>query len=102
LPITVTAKANHDDIEVSVHNEGSCIPEQEQRVIFDPLRRAAVKERQESSGTAGLGLGLYIARQIAEAHGGVIDVDSAPDRGTSFVVRLPRKPKASSATAGMT
>jgi two-component system sensor kinase FixL len=38
----------------------------------------------------GLGLGLYISRQIVEAHGGWIDVDSSPGAGSTFRIALPR------------
>ncbi|UUZ51687.1 ATP-binding protein [Massilia sp. B-10] len=37
----------------------------------------------------GLGLGLYIARQLAESHGGTLDVESAPDQGAAFRLTLP-------------
>jgi signal transduction histidine kinase len=62
---------------------GVVIPESEQARIFEQFVRAAPK------GTGGLGLGLYIARQIVEAHGGRIRVESRPDEGAAFFVTLP-------------
>jgi signal transduction histidine kinase len=52
--------------------------------IFDPFERAVPKEH-----FGGLGLGLYVAWAITDAHGGSIDVKSAPGEGSTFVVRLP-------------
>lgn len=101
-PVTVAAKGLNGSVSVSVHNQKGTISNEEQRVIFDPLRRVAIQRRRDHSGGAGLGLGLYIARQIAEAHEGSIDVESSPEAGTTFTVRLPRRPKASAATAGLT
>ena len=43
-------------------------------------------------GSVGLGLGLYLARGITEAHAGSLEVDSAPGRGTRFTMRLPLEP----------
>jgi signal transduction histidine kinase len=53
--------------------------------VFSPFERTPSKEQF----AGGLGLGLYLAREIAEAHGGSIDVTSRIDEGTTFVVRLP-------------
>ena len=50
--------------------------------------------------TPGLGLGLYISREIVEAHGGRIDVKTAPGEGTAFTVRLPRAEPLHSAATG--
>lgn len=44
----------------------------------------------------GIGLGLYIARRMAEAHGGTVDVESSAEAGTTFSMRLPRSPRAAS------
>jgi signal transduction histidine kinase len=44
-----------------------------------------------SKGTEGTGLGLFIANNIAQAHAGNISVESEIDRGTRFIVRIPRK-----------
>ncbi len=54
--------------------------------LFDPFRRAAHAKR------GGLGLGLYIVRQIALAHGGICDVRSDAESGTRFTITWPRAP----------
>lgn len=101
-PVTVTSEGTEEEIAVKVHNEGAPIPEPVQRVIFDPLRRAVFRDGDQSPANAGVGLGLYIARQVAEAHDGTIEVASSQEEGTTFTVRLPRRPKKGSATAGLT
>jgi signal transduction histidine kinase len=53
--------------------------------IFDPFTRA-VPERQ----FGGLGMGLFIVKQLAEAHGGQVRVDSHPGRGTTVILEVPR------------
>lgn len=75
----------------SVHNEGPVIPEQERNRIFEPLARGALHagggERREPT---GLGLGLYICREIVRAHGGTLTLESNDPGGTTFAVRMPR------------
>jgi signal transduction histidine kinase len=72
-------------VELSVHNAGGCIAAERLPTIFEPFRRG-------TSVGKGLGLGLFIVREIAAAHGGTVEVTSTPDGGTTFVVRLPRQP----------
>jgi PAS domain S-box-containing protein len=84
-PITVTVRSERDDVVVEVHNYGTPIPPDVLPVLFDPFRRGR-------EGGRGLGLGLYIARQIVLAHGGRLDVTSSETAGTSFRVTLPRRP----------
>jgi signal transduction histidine kinase len=77
--------ASHDHVViVSVHDRGPGIALDDQRLIFEKFGRV-------SSGNSkpGTGLGLYIARSIAEAHGGSLDVASSPGRGATFTLRLP-------------
>ncbi|HSP73449.1 MAG TPA: sensor histidine kinase, partial [Gaiellaceae bacterium] len=63
---------------------GPGIPREHQVLIFEKFGRANV-----GGGKPGTGLGLFIARSIAEAHGGRIEVDSAPGRGTTMSLVLP-------------
>jgi signal transduction histidine kinase len=73
-----------DAVQLSVRDEGPEIPTEEAQVIFDPFARGTNADSVRN----GSGLGLFIARQVVEAHGGRIWVES--ERGTTaFVVRLP-------------
>ncbi|HEX8952526.1 MAG TPA: ATP-binding protein, partial [Polyangia bacterium] len=54
--------------------------------VFDPFRRG----HSDDDSIRGLGLGLYITREIVLAHGGRIDVRSTPEAGTVFAIELPR------------
>ena len=70
-----------------VRNQGEAISESTLGHMFDPLRRGSQQSEEPAEGS--LGLGLFIARGIAQAHGGSIDARSDAD-GTVFTVRLPR------------
>jgi len=88
-PIDLLARADDQEVEITVHNEGPAIPAEEREHLFQPLRHVNeqdTKRRQRKH----LGLGLYIARAIATGHGGRIEVDSSAERGTTFTMRLPR------------
>jgi two-component system OmpR family sensor kinase len=69
---------------VSVSDEGPGIAAADQELIFEKFGRVAGEDAKP-----GTGLGLYIARSIAEAHGGTLDVASAPGQGATFTLRLP-------------
>lgn len=86
--VRVALHGEEDDIRLIVSNSGAPIEPSDLSQIFDPLKRshAQVEQHQVSE---GLGLGLFIVREIAAAHGGRVDVYC--DGGqTSFVIRLPR------------
>jgi two-component system, sensor histidine kinase and response regulator len=74
-----------DHVLIRVRN-GGAIDETVRRSLFDPFSKRASGRSGD-----GLGLGLYIAQQVAFSHGGSIEVDSSEDRGTTFHVRLPRE-----------
>jgi len=71
---------------LTVHSAGSIV-EAAQAQLFDPFRRG---EGAIEANSRGLGLGLYITEQIVTGHGGSVRVDSSAERGTSFIVELPR------------
>lgn len=89
-PVTVTLIGEEDEVVASIHNAGSAIPDEDQQRIFDPFVHCATNEGSRRPGQ-GLGLGLYIAREIARAHGGSITVSSSAQSGTTFDVHLPRQ-----------
>jgi signal transduction histidine kinase len=78
-------------VHFSVHNQGVPIPPEEQHRIFQPLERGLRRAGQEAGPEAnGLGLGLYICREIVRSHGGHLELESSQARGTTFTVSLPR------------
>lgn len=81
-PIVVFADSRDNKFVLSVSNGGTKIPEAALKQLFKPFSRGKVRRDQQ-----GLGLGLYIAAQIARAHGGNITVDST-DASTSFSFQL--------------
>ena len=82
-PIQVTGFIAQERLEIAVSNSGEPIPEAAWEHLFQPFYRGRVKPHQK-----GLGLGLYIASQIAQAHGGRIEVESDAE-ATRFTFRMP-------------
>jgi signal transduction histidine kinase len=87
-PITVRANEDDESVRVDVHNEGPPIPDGIRTTLFEPFRRG---EGSDRTNAAGLGLGLYISRELVLAHGGDITVSSDAEHGTTFRVVLPRR-----------
>ena len=85
IEVSVEATDHHATLRVTDHGIGIA-PEDLER-IFTRFERAAPKHQY-----GGLGLGLYITRNIVEAHGGTIRVTSRPGQITTFVIELPRHP----------
>lgn len=75
-----------DGVELAVEDDGPGIPEAEWAAVFEPFYRL---ERSRNRTTGGSGLGLAIARQIAEAHGGTIEIGQSQLGGARFALRLP-------------
>jgi signal transduction histidine kinase len=86
--IRVTAKAVNGHFAVSVADTGPGIPEREQTRIFDQFHQADSSLTKAKGGT---GLGLTIAKQIVEMHGGRIWVESTPGKGATFQMELPTR-----------
>lgn len=91
-PVHVSVRDDGSDVILSVANQGPAIEASAFPTLFDPFVRAASRRGREENAAGSFGLGLYIAREIAIAHGGTITVDSSDLEGTTFRVRLPRKP----------
>jgi PAS domain S-box-containing protein len=90
--VTVTAALDEEQsgtLTLAVHNHGRMIPDRVLPFLFDPFRRGT---RDPNSKTRGLGLGLYITREIVLAHGGSVRVTSSIADGTKFTVTLPVHP----------
>ena len=87
--VEITAYGEQDGVVLKVHNDGAIIPAAVINHVFDVMVQAGDAHGQHDR-SSSLGLGLYICRAVAEAHGGSIDVTSSMEQGTDFTVVLPR------------
>ena len=98
-PVELRLGGEASDVVVVVFNAGPPIPPGELTKIFDPLVRGSSAEHPGKNRPGSIGLGLYIAREVARSHGGTIDVTSSAKDGTAFTIRLPRRCPAGSGQA---
>lgn len=84
-PISITSRLDDDMAHVSVQNHGAPIAPSLMARLFEPMIRGADAE----DGVRSVGLGLFIVREIAKAHGGRVSVSSDEKSGTSFTVAIP-------------
>jgi len=84
-PVDIVLSGNEKEVTLTVSDGGPGIPESEWDRIFLRFERATSRRN-----FGGLGLGLYVARQIVEAHGGDIRLTRPRPKGAHFVIRLPR------------
>jgi signal transduction histidine kinase len=83
--VRVSAASTNGVVRIVVRDDGPGIPRDQQRRIFEKFGRVDIP----GASKPGTGLGLFIARSIAEAHGGTLDVSSGMEPGTTFTVTLP-------------
>lgn len=89
--VTVALDGGEKDVAIRIHNHGKPIPADRLDRIFNPMNSSASPSTSSTLGPTGsLGLGLYIAERIVNAHGGWIEVASSQEQGTTFTARLPR------------
>jgi sigma-B regulation protein RsbU (phosphoserine phosphatase) len=81
--VTVTSETAAPGFRITVHNHGRAIPADVLPRLFEPMVRGV------DTRTQGVGLGLYIVREIVRGHGGEVRVASSAEAGTSFVILLP-------------
>lgn len=84
--VTVSGRAENNEIIIEVKDTGRGIPEVNLPHLFDRFYQVSEKKDSERG---GVGLGLAIVKDIAEGHGGRVEVQSVVDRGTTFTIRLP-------------
>ncbi|MDB5752428.1 MAG: sensor signal transduction histidine kinase [Ramlibacter sp.] len=95
-PVTVSTGSSLGVFRLSVHNEGAPIPADLIPRLFEPM----VRGDDQNVGGRGVGLGLYIVREIARAHGGTVHVQSKEGEGTTFTVAVPVGETASAKSPG--
>jgi signal transduction histidine kinase len=86
-PVLVETRVGPAEATLLVHNQGAAIPPEKLPLLFEPFQRATAAV---DAASRSVGLGLYIVKQIVEAHHGSVEVRSTEAEGTSFTVRLPR------------
>jgi signal transduction histidine kinase len=86
--ISIEAGTKGDQVAITVTDSGIGIAPTEQDRIFEPFYRSQRNKRFPQ----GMGLGLSIARDLVVAHGGTLEVESAPSEGSHFVILLPQAP----------
>ena len=84
--VRVESDVAADRVTVAVHNRGEPIPPERLGSVFEPFQRAD----PDANARVSLGLGLHISRQLAQAHGGDLTVESSAEAGTRFILTLPR------------
>ncbi|WP_223646494.1 PAS domain-containing sensor histidine kinase [Corallococcus sp. EGB] len=91
-PVRVRLRSQQDTVTLAVRNLGRPIPPELMPRLFEPLKRAEARDGHRNA--HGLGLGLFIVKHIVDAHAGRLRVRSTHQDGTTFLVRLPRRPPA--------
>jgi two-component system, OmpR family, sensor kinase len=94
--IALGTSATNGDVRLWVHDTGPGVGAADRQRIFEPFERGRHAIRRYR----GAGLGLAIVRAIAEAHGGRVEFDSVPGRGTTFTIVVPRRETGSEAATG--
>ena len=88
--VTATVRQKDGRVEMEVADTGIGIPDEQLPHVFERFYRADDARARGGLSAGGAGLGLAIARQIAGAHGGSIEAESAPGKGSTFTLRLPK------------
>jgi hypothetical protein len=87
--VDIAARQEGNEVVFTVRDTGVGVPLDEQKHLFTRFFRSSVSSRLKIRGT---GLGLFLARQVIEGHGGTLVAESVPGSGSTFTVRLPARP----------
>jgi signal transduction histidine kinase len=88
-PITIIVEGNSPYVSIAVVDQGIGIPQNALPLLFQRFYRASNAEQRQIS---GIGVGLYVVREIVTMHGGEVSVESTEGQGSTFTVRLPLDP----------
>jgi len=90
-PVWLLVSGDEHRLTLKVHNDGDPIPPERLAHLFEPFSpETAEGSTLKQTVKLSLGLGLYLVREVARAHGGTLSVTSSREEGTTFEVRLPR------------
>lgn len=84
--VHLEVRQSGENTEITVSDQGDGIPEKDVQFLFDRFYRV---EKSRSRNSGGTGLGLAISKEIVEAHGGTIQIESEPNKGTTVIIKLP-------------
>jgi signal transduction histidine kinase len=84
--VEIRIKSAGATVELAVHNHGPVIPQGDRDLLFEPFGRAI---SVRAAAKRGWGLGLTLVKGCVEAHGGVVEIESDPQEGTTFTLRFP-------------
>ncbi|MEI6530413.1 MAG: MASE3 domain-containing protein [bacterium] len=84
--VLIRLQREQERVKLSIIDQGPGIPHSQQADLFQPFRRARAADEARIPGT---GLGLYVSKSIAEAHGGTISLESEPGKGATVTILLP-------------
>lgn len=85
-PITIRLEETTDAVTIAVHNQGPPIPHETRAKLFDKFSRGSEQHSKQ-----GWGIGLVLVKGLVDAHHGTIEIESEENKGTTFVVRLPKQ-----------
>lgn len=89
--VTLILNGTDDHVTLRVHNNGTPIAEEAMATLFDPLVRSPSEDIGHPGASTSLGLGLFIVKEVVDAHHGSIEVTSTEAEGTTFTVVLPKQ-----------
>jgi signal transduction histidine kinase len=96
-PVECDVTGSEESVQIAVRDYGVGIADEDLPRLFSRFSRVSSEATRH---IPGIGLGLYLARELARLHGGDIDVQSEPGVGSTFVLTLPRRPPARNGSAG--
>ena len=87
--ITMAARRRKDGIEITIEDTGIGIREEDKLRVFEPFERAQSGGQDAKTARTGAGLGLSLVKNIIALHGGQVDLDSTPEKGTTVTLFIP-------------